>query len=79
MDHFYCNPLGRLLNAYVKECTDKEYMGGCIFVDHATGLVFIELQSNLNSHSTLAAKQSFEQHCADHGVIAQNNLINRRI
>ena len=74
VDHFYCNPLGHLLNTYGKESADKKFMGGCIFVDHATGLVFIELQSRLNSHETLAAKQSFEQHCAEHGVIAQSYL-----
>ena len=74
VDHFYCNPRGRLLNTYGKESADTKFMGGCIFVDHATGLVFVELQSNLTSHATLAAKQSFEQHCAEHGVIAQNYL-----
>ena len=74
VDHFYCNPLGRLLTTYGRESADKKFMGGCIFVDHATGLVFIELQTRLNSHETLAAKQSFEQHCAEHGVIAQSYL-----
>ena len=74
VDHFHCNPKGRLINTYGKESSNKKFMGGCIFVDHASGLVFVELQSSLSSHATLQAKQSFEQHCADHGVIAQNYL-----
>ena len=74
VDHFYCNPLGRLLTSYGKESSDKKYKGGCIFVDHATGVVFVQLQSRLNSHQTLDAKKAFEQHCAEHGVIAQSYL-----
>ena len=61
VDHFHCNPLGRLLHTYGKESADKKYGGGCIFVDHATSLVYVELQSSLNSHQTLAAKKSYEQ------------------
>jgi len=49
-------------------------MGGCIFVDHATSLVYIDLQTRLNSHETIAGKEAFEQFCSDHGVIAQSYL-----
>ena len=74
MDHFFANPLGRLLNTYSKESASRKYKGGCIFVDHASGLVHIDLQSTMNSHETLEGKERFEQFCADHGVVAQSYL-----
>ena len=48
------------------------YSGGCIFVDHASGKVFIEFQTHLNSHETLKAKAVFEEMCRDAGVVPQN-------
>ena len=74
VDHFYSNPHGRLLNTYGKEATDKKYTGGCIFVDHASSFVDIELQSHLNSHETLNAKKAFENRCSDYGVVIQEYL-----
>ena len=38
--------------------TDK-YQGGCIFVDHASEYVHVELQVRLNTHETLHAKEEF--------------------
>jgi len=74
IDHFACNPLGRLLTTYGKEKADAKYKGGCVFVDHASGYIHVELQTSLNSHHTLDAKASFEEMCATHGVIPQNYL-----
>ena len=74
IDHFHCKPLGRLLHTYGKEKADAKYKGGCIFVDHATGYVHTELQTSLNSHSTLAAKLRFDEMCASHGVVPQKFL-----
>lgn len=74
VDHFICNPLGRLLNTYGKERSDAKYKGGCIFIDHATGYTHVEPQTSLNSHATLAAKKSFNEMCASHGVVPQNFL-----
>ena len=48
IDHFHCNPKGRLLNTYGKEPVEEKFTGGCIFVDHATGYTHAELQSRLN-------------------------------
>ena len=74
IDHFHCNPLGRLLHTYGKEKEDAKYKGGCIFVDHATGFLHTELQTSLNSHSTLDAKVRFDDMCAAHGVVPQKFL-----
>jgi len=74
VDHFACNPLGRLLHTYGKEKPDAKYKGGCIFVDHASGYMHTTLQVSLNSHATLDAKKEFEEMCANYGVIAQSYL-----
>lgn len=74
VDHFHSNPRGRLLTSYGKETTDRKYMGGCVFVDHATGFIHVVLQSSTNSHMTLQAKREFEALCADHGVVVAEYL-----
>ena len=40
---------------------DDKYKGGCIFVDHASGYVHVELQSELNTHETLPTKVDFDK------------------
>ena len=65
VDHFICNPLGRLLHTYGKEPADAKYKGGCIFNDHSSSYMHIELQTSLNSHHTLEAKKRYDQVCAD--------------
>jgi hypothetical protein len=50
------------------------YTGGCIFVDHASGFIFVEHQVSLNSHETLKVKESFERMCQNTGVIQQEYL-----
>ena len=74
IDHFHCNPLGRLLHTYGKESNEDKYKGGCIFVDHSSGYTHVELQSHLNSHETLKAKKSFDLMCATYGVVPQTFL-----
>ena len=64
VDHFACNPHGRLLHTYGKERNDDKFKGGCIFVDHATGYTHVELQSRLNTPETLQAKKDFEALCS---------------
>ena len=74
-DHFVCKPLGRLLNTYGKEADKKKYTGGSIWVDHASGAMFVGLQAQLNSHETLHCKKMFEDKwCASHGVVPQEYL-----
>ncbi len=74
VDHFECNPNGRLLDTFGKERVDAKYKGGCIFVDSATGYVHVELQTKFNSHETLNAKKHFESECTTLGVVAQSYI-----
>ena len=50
------------------------YMGGCIFVDHASGYVHVEHQVGLNTHQTLKAKKAYESKCYKMGVGVQSYL-----
>ena len=61
IDHFYSSVKGRLFHS----------KGKTIAVDQASNYVFIECQKRLTSHETLIAKENYEKHCKDHGVIPQ--------
>ncbi|KAI2500410.1 hypothetical protein MHU86_14081 [Fragilaria crotonensis] len=74
VDHFICSTRGRLLTSAGKTKLDDMYTGGCIFVDHASGYIFVEHQVSLNSHETLKAKESFERMCRNTGVTPQEYL-----
>jgi hypothetical protein len=50
------------------------YTGGCIFVDHVSGHVYVEHQVHLTSHETLQAKDCYEEMCGDQGIIVQSYL-----
>ena len=69
VDHFICSQKGRLFTSRGKESDKEQFVGGCIFADHASGYVHIEFQRVLTSHATLAALGKFEAHCRDYGVI----------
>lgn len=59
---------GRLPNTKGKEKHKDRYIGGTIFVDHASGKVFIKNQVSLNSGETVQAKRMFERDASDSGV-----------
>jgi len=69
VDHFICSQKGRLFTSRGKESDKDQFVGGCIFADHASNYVHIEFQRVLTSHATLAALGNFEGHCRDYGVI----------
>jgi hypothetical protein len=69
VDHFVSSVKGRLFSGYDKGSDDSRYVGGCIFVDHASSYIHVECQPSLSSHETLRAKMSFERHCRDVGVV----------
>ena len=48
------------------------YKGGAIFVDLATGYVDCGLQTSLNTHQTMHAKEEYERRCRDFGVVLQS-------
>jgi hypothetical protein len=70
-DHFVCSTKGRLFESRGKTKDSSMYCGGCLFIDHATSYVHVELQSALNTHETARAKENFEMICRDNGVIPQ--------
>jgi hypothetical protein len=72
VDHFVCSTKGRLFTSRGKTSDSEMFSGGCMFVDHASGYLHVEFQTNLNTHETLAAKESYELMCRDHGVIPQS-------
>jgi hypothetical protein len=65
---------GQLPTTYGKEQEKQQYSGGVIFVDQASGYVFIAHQVYLNTHETIQAKQANENHCRNYGVILQEYL-----
>jgi transposase InsO family protein len=74
VDHFMSSTKGRLLHTYGKEADEEKFRGGCIFVDHSSGYIHVELQSHLSSHETLGAKKEFETMSAGYGVVIQEYL-----
>ena len=74
VDHFVSSVRGRLFKGYNKGSLEDRYMGGCIFVDHASGYIHVEFQSSLSSHETLNAKLNFERECRDVGVVPQTYM-----
>ena len=74
VDHFICSTRGRTFESRGRGSQHSMYLGGCIFVDSASNFVDVQLQTHLNTHSTLKAKQAFEEMCAGHGVIPQTYL-----
>ena len=69
VDHFICSTRGRLLNTKGKEAEREKYSGGCIFVDHASGHIHVEMQVHVTTSETIKAKVRYEQFCRDHGVV----------
>ena len=51
---------GRLYTTAGKENPKDKYMGGTIFVDHASQFIFVENQVSLNASETLRSKHEFE-------------------
>jgi len=45
------------------------YKGGCIFVDHASGLLYVHHQVGFSATETLTGKQQFENWAYNHGVL----------
>jgi hypothetical protein len=59
---------GRLAHTYGKEKKRDKLTGGTIFVDHATGHVFIYNQVSARAGETLIDKKKYERFALDSGV-----------
>ena len=73
VDHFESRLKGRTNDSYGK-LTSDQYVGGCIFVDHASGYMHVEHQLGFSAVETIRAKQNFEKFAFDTGVIVQEYL-----
>ena len=73
VDHFESRLRGRTYDSFGKVSSDT-YVGGCIFVDHGSGYIRVEHQLGFSAVETIRAKQNYEQHALDHGVIVQSYL-----
>ncbi len=68
MDHFIVSTPGRLFNSRGSESHDRRFKGGVIFVDHATGYVFVEPVVNFTAGEAIRAKRAFEAEMSSMGV-----------
>ena len=68
LDHFVCSTKGVTLSSR-GGVNAPGYVGGCLFVDNASGLTHVEFQQHLNTHETLEAVKQFESMCLDSGVV----------
>ena len=68
VDHFESRLICCTFDSYGKATSDK-YIGGCIFVDHASGYVHVEFQLGFSAIETIRAKQNFEKFAFNNGVI----------
>ena len=69
LDHFECSTKGRLLTSFGKTSPDEMYRGGAIFVDQASGYIYIQHQVTFSAVETLQAKLNFERMCLTSGVV----------
>jgi hypothetical protein len=68
MDQYVCKTPGRLPNTYGKEHSSNKYNGGTVFVDHASGYVYVHNQVSLRVGETLQGKHSFENFGDQYGI-----------
>ena len=59
---------GRLYTSAGKEAEKDKYMGGTIFVDDASGMMFYYNQVSLNAQETLWGKHHMEREALRHGI-----------
>ena len=72
MDHFIVSTPGRLWTSRGSESHDRMFKGGVIFVDHASGFVFVCPVVNFTAGEALRAKREFEAEMASMGVTVLN-------
>ena len=72
VDQYESRILGRLAHMKGKEKSSTQLKGGTLFVDHASGKMFIRHQATLGASDTVQAKRAFERDSATCGVTIQN-------
>ena len=61
VDQYIVSQRGRLLHTFGREAPGSSYSGGTIYVDHASGKVFLRHQISLRAGETLLGKRAFER------------------
>ena len=74
MDQYISKTPGRLPHTFGKERVENKYVGGTIFVDHASGYVFVRHQNTLNALETIKSKIALEQLSKSFGVKIESYL-----
>jgi transposase InsO family protein len=72
MDHYQSSVRGRMEYTSGFEREVEQYVGGTIFVDHASGLIMTHHQPTLASRDTLRLVGMMEQFFLDHNVPIRN-------
>ena len=67
-DQYICSTPGRLPHTYGKESESSKYIGGTIFIDEASGKVFLENQVSTNAAETIRSKNKFEREASRVGI-----------
>jgi hypothetical protein len=73
VDHFESRLKGRTYDSY-GEPSSAQYVGDALFVDHSSGYVKFCHHVGFSVVETIRAKQNFERHCMDYGVVVQDYL-----
>ena len=71
VDHFESCLKGRSYTSFGKNISEI-YIGGCTFVDLATGYIHVENQLNFSKSKTICAKQNFEKFPFDNIIIIED-------
>jgi hypothetical protein len=66
-DHFICSDSGRCLDTYGWNTKASGYVGGALYVNHASGKIFHHPQTDLSASQTIRGKQIVEKAAADLG------------
>ena len=72
-DHFESRIKGRTLTSFGRRMSEQ-YVGGCVFVDHMSSYIQVVHQLGFSSSETIRAKQTYEQHYLDHGIMVDTYL-----
>ena len=67
VDQYVVSEKGRLYRSFGRENPNNQYSGGTIYVDHASGKVFLYHQVSHRAGETLMGKQSFEREAHQNG------------
>jgi hypothetical protein len=67
-DQYMSPSKGRLIHTRGKEASSNQYVGGTIFIDHATNYLFTNHQINLTAETTVQSKHNCESAFDEFGI-----------